>query len=224
MLASQVLIAIAGCSAVLTLAVVIYRKRVNRKRRLADLPLEAKKLGLQITDAPDGEVFRQFDNFKLFAVGDRRRIKNLIVADREDVKISIFDYHYRIASGRHARTQNQTVVAIQSQQLRCPEIMMRPEEWGDKIDAALGFQTRGYDLHREMSKIFILNGPDEAAIRSFFTPEVLEFFEHYPNISVEALGDTMFFYRARKLCEPDELKNLLAQANETFDVLKKANA
>ena len=94
----------------------------------------------------------------------------------------------------------------------------------DRIDSKLGYQNGGYDLAPKFSKLFILNGPDEPAIRSFFTPAVLDFFERHPKYSLEASGDTIFFYHTRKLCQPEELKDLLAQAREASSVLTEATA
>ena len=225
MLAPEVLILIAGCCVVAVVAYVTYANHVNRKRRLAGLHEAAERMGLQVLDDPDGEVFRHFDNFKLFSDGYQHKITNLIVVDSEDVKISIFDYRYKTnPTGKGPTIHDQTVIALQSPQLNCPEIMMRPETFADKIDSALGFQNRGYDMRSEFSKRFILNGPDEDAVRSFFTLRVLEFFEQQPNFSLEAWEDTLFFYHRRKLCKPDELEELLARARETFSVLPKTNA
>ena len=224
MLTPPVLITIAACSVIAIVAIAAYTKRANRKRRIVGLKEQADQMRLQITDDPDGQVFRQFDNFKLFADGAKRQITNLIVVEREHVKFSIFDYRYATnPTGKGTTTHDQTVIAIQSQQLDCPEILMRPKTFADKIDSSLGFQPGSHDLNPEFSKAFILNGPDEAAIRGFFTPKVVDFFQQHPNNSVEASDDTLFFYRSRKLCKPDELEDLLAQSREIFGVLTEAN-
>ena len=224
MLKPEVLITVAGCIVVALIAIAAYTKRANLRRRVAAIKERANQMGLQVIDDADGHVYRQFQNFKLFADGAKRQITNLIVVDSENVRVLLFDYRYVTnPTGKGTTTHDQTVVATQSKQLDCPEILMRPETFADKIDSALGFRPRGYDLDPEFSKVFILNGPDEAAIRSFFTPEVLKFFEQHPHDSVEAWEDTLFFYRPRKLCTPDELEGLLAKAREAVGVLSKAN-
>ena len=200
----------------------IYWSYASNKRRTAAFQEQADEMGLRFVDNPDGQAYQQFERFKLFNRGRSRRMTNLIEGDSGDVKISIFDYRFTTGSGKNSTTHNQTIIALQSQQLQCPEFTMRPEGFFDKIGNAMGFQDLDFDTHPEFSKLFVLKGPDETAIRSYFTPTVLEFFESQPKISLEASNDTMFFYRNRTRRKPEELKDLLGQAYEAFGVLTDA--
>ena len=202
----------------------IYWSYISGKRRTAAFKEQAEQMGLRFVDDPGGEAYHQFDRFKLFNRGRSRRMTNLVEGDSGDVKISIFDYRFTTGSGKNSTTHNQTIIALQSQQLRCPEFTMRPEGFFDKIGSAIGFKDINFDTHPDFSKLFVLKGPDEAAIRSYFTPTVLEFFESHPKISLEASDDTMFFYRNRTRRKPEELKDLLAQAYEAFGVLTEATS
>ena len=200
----------------------MYWSYASSKRRTAAFKEQADQMGLRFVDDPNGTAYRHFERFKLFNRGRSRRMTNLVEGDSGDVKISIFDYRYTTGSGKNSTTHNQTIIALQSQQLRCPEFTMRPEGFFDKIGSAMGFKDINFDSHPEFSKLFVLKGPDEAAIRDFFAPTVLEFFERQPKISLEASNDTMFFYRNRTRRNPEELKDLLAQAYEAFGVLTDA--
>ena len=202
----------------------IYWSHLSNKRRTAAFKEQAEQMGLRFSDTPDGQVYEYFGSFKLFNIGRSRRMSNLIEGDSGDVKISIFDYRFVTGSGKNSSTHNQTIIALQSLHLRCPEFTMRPEGFFDKIGSAMGFQDLDFDSHPLFSKLFVLKGPDEPAIRSFFTPTVLEFFERHPKDSLEARDDMMFFYRNRTIRKPEELKDLLAQAYEAFGVLTEANA
>ena len=201
----------------------IYWSYASSKRRTADFKEQADQMGLQFVDDPNGKAYREFDKFKLFNRGRSRRMTNLVEGDSGDVKISIFDYRFTTGSGKQSTTHNQTIIALKSQLLGCPEFTMRPEGFFDRIGSAMGLKDINFDTHPEFSKLFVLKGPDEAAIRNFFAPTVLEFFEGQPKISLEASGDTMFFYRNRTRRKPEELKDLLAQAYEAFGVLADAN-
>ena len=101
---------------------------------------------------------------------------------------------------------------------------MRPEGFLDKIGGALGFQDINFDTHPEFSKLFVLKGPDETAIRSYFAPTVLEYFEGHAGNSLEGYGQTMFFYRSNLCRKPEELKDMLSEAYEAYGVLTEANA
>ena len=100
---------------------------------------------------------------------------------------------------------------------------MRPEGFLDKIGGALGFQDINFDTHPEFSKLFVLKGPDETAIRSYFAPTVLEYFEGHAGNSLEGSGQTMFFYRSSVCRKPEELKDMLSDAYEAYGVLTDAN-
>ena len=200
----------------------ILEKR-RRIKRVADYRIEAELMGLQFVEDPDGKAYHQFDTFKLFKRGKKRRVTNLVEGDSGDVKISIFDYQFLTGGKKSKVLYRQTVVALRSDQLRFPEFSIRPEIFLDKLGPALGLQNLDFDTHPEFSKRFVLEGPDEAAIRSYFTPAVLEFFERNPTHSLEAHKDTLFFYHENKLSKVEELKDLLAQAYEAFNTLKEAN-
>ena len=202
----------------------LYWSHLSSKRRTEAFKEEAEQMGLQFVDNPDGQIYEHFSSFKLFNLGRARRMSNLVEGDSGDVKISIFDYRFTTGSGKNSSTHNQTIIALQSSQLSCPDFTMRPEGFFDKIGSVMGFQDLNFDSHPEFSKLFVLKGPDENAIRSFFTPTVLEFFENHPKDSLEARDDMMFFYRNRTRREPEELKDLLSQAYEAFGVLTEANA
>ena len=80
-------------------------------------------------------------------------------------------------------------------------------------------QDIDFDSHPKFSKMFEVAGEDEQAIRDFLKPSVLEYFENHPGISLEASGDTLFFYVPRRRVEPDEIKDLLSRPFEAFGVL-----
>ena len=216
-----VFLAIAGMIAFM--GVMIYWSHVVQKKRTAGFEEQAQQLGLHFVDDPASQAYSQFDGFKLFNRGRSRKIRNLIEGDSGDVKISIFDYSFMTGSGKNKRSHNQTVIALQSHLLNCPEFSMRPEGFLDKIGGALGFQDINFDTHPEFSKLFVLKGPDETAIRSYFAPTVLEYFEGHAGNSLEGSGQTMFFYRSSVCRKPEELKDMLSEAYEAYGVLTDAN-
>ena len=64
--------------------------------------------------------------------------------------------------------------------------------------------------------MFVLKSSNEEAVRDYFKPKLLEFFETKQGISVEAQPGIMFFYRAGRRVKPEELKDLLSDAYEVF--------
>ena len=98
----------------------------------------------------------------------------------------------------------------------------------------MGFQgiDIDFDSHPTFSKWYVLKCENEEAIRNYLTPTTLEYFErqfleHRRLTSLEASGDTLFFYYAsagrsgekKCLIEAEEIKELLARAYELFGIL-----
>ena len=112
-------------------------------------------------------------------------------------------------------------MTFHSPDLSLPSFELRPEHMFHKIGQALGYQDIDFDSHPTFSKQFLLRGPNEAAIRDFFTPELLEFFESHPGVSVEAAGDRMIFYRASKRIKPEDVRSFMEAGFKIFARLKE---
>ena len=188
----------------------------HEKKRREQLQAAAEEMGLTFFPEGDPVLMDRLGGFKLFNQGRSRKMKNLIQGDSGEVTIAIFDYQYTTGSGKNSNTHNLSVAAIQSPELNSPDFTLRPEGMFDKLGSALGFQDIDIETHPDFSRMFVLQSSNEDAIRKFFTPKLLEFFESKPGISVEARPGAMFFYRPRKRVKPEELKDQLAQAYEIF--------
>ena len=100
---------------------------------------------------------------------------------------------------------------------------MRPEGMFDKIGSAIGFQDIDFESHPEFSKMFVLKG-DEDQIRRYFVPSILEFFEQYGGMNVEAKQGALIFFRTGKRMKPENLKDLLGDAYQVFGALVDVKA
>jgi hypothetical protein len=194
---------------------ILISNQLEKKRR-ERIGAAAQEMGLNFI--PEGsEALRQrLQDFHLFTLGRDRKMKNLIQGDSGDVKLAIFDYQYTTGSGKSTQTAKLTVVAIESPDLRVPPLSLRPEHFFDRIGGMLGFQDIDFTSHPKFSKMFVVKSPSEEAVRDFFKPHLLEYFESLPGISLEADRGMMFFYRGNRTAKPDEIKSLFAQAYETY--------
>ena len=197
----------------------IYWVNLVKKKRIEGFRATAEEMGLQFTEHPDAAYLRRYDQFRLFQRGNRRRINNLIEGDSGAVELQVFDYCYTISRGKKRKSRKQTVASLKSPQLNMPSFSIRPENVLSRIGSAMGMQDIDFDSHPKFSKMFEVTGEDEQAIRNFLKPSVLDYFENHPRISLEASGDTLFFYVPRRRVEPDEIKDLLSQAYEAYGVL-----
>ena len=195
--------------------VAIYLSHLYDKKRTADLAEQAEEMGLVFV--PDGDVTHRFSGFNLFNAGRARRSRNLITGDAGDIALAIFDYQYTTGSGKHKQTHNQTVIAMTSPNLNVPDLSMRPEGFFDKIGGMLGFQDIDFESHPQFSSMFVLKGSNESAVREFMQPKLLELLEGKKGICLEAHGDTLFFYKARTVAKPNQIKDLLGEAYDIYN-------
>ena len=165
--------------AIISLVVVgiIYSIYAEKKRR-EQLQQTAEEMGLIFFPEGDELLFNRLSAFNLFNQGRGRKMKNLIQGDSGEVKIAIFDYQYTTGSGKNSHTHQMSIASLQSADLNCPDFTMRPEGMFDKIVGALGFQDIDFESHPTFSGIFVLKSSNEVAIRSYFNPALLEFFEN----------------------------------------------
>lgn len=204
-----------GAIIVLVVGGIIYSMYAEKKRR-EQLQEAADEMGLIFFLEGDDILFNRLTAFNLFNQGRGQKMTNLIQGDSGEVKIAIFDYQYTTGSGKNSHTHRLSIACLESPNINCPDFTMRPEGMFDKIGGALGFQDIDFDSHPTFSDMFVLKSSDEQAVRNYFKPELLEFFESKKGISVEAQTGMMFFHRAGRRVNPEELKELLSDAYEVF--------
>ena len=197
----------------------MYWSYVANKKRIEGFEQEAEAMGLNFTQQPADSFMAHYGHFKLFNRGRRRGVSNLIEGDSGDVTLRIFDYKFTTGSGKQTRHHAQTIASLKSSQLNIPSLTIHPEGFLSRVGSKMGFQDIDFDSHPTFSKMFVLKGDNEEAIRNFLTPAALEYFEAHQGISLEASGDTLFFYNPNRRSKPEEIKDLLSRAYEVFGAL-----
>lgn len=197
----------------------MYWSYVANKKRIEGFAQQAEAMGLNFTQQPADSFMAHYGHFKLFNRGRRRGVSNLIEGDSGDVTLRIFDYKFTTGSGKQTRHHVQTIASLKSSQLNIPSLTIYPEGFLSRVGSKMGFQDIDFDSHPTFSKMFVLKGDNEEAIRNFLTPAALEYFEAHQGISLEASGDTLFFYNPNRRSKPEEIKDLLSRAYEVFGAL-----
>jgi hypothetical protein len=178
------------------------------KKRTAALEAIASDIGLEFSTTKDDQLLERMQVFALFNKGHGRKMKNVMTAEDENANLSIFDYQYTTGGGKHQQTHRHSVIAVESEALRLPKFSLRPENLFHKIGAAIGFQDIDFDDHPEFSEWFVLKGENEAAIRSFFDNELLDFFTQRKGTYIEsAPGVFIYLYGGRK--RPEQMREFI---------------
>ena len=171
--------------------------------------------GFEKTCPPPAEM--GCGHLNLFDKGRHRHCKNALTGKLEDVHVSLFDYRYTTGHGKHKRTHHQTVATFQLPTPRFPAFELVRENFLHKIGQAFGYQDIDFDDFPEFSKRYLLRGRDETAIRAFFTPDTLHFFEQFnEKWTVEADGQWLIVYQPSKRVKPASLSTFLEETWKLF--------
>lgn len=137
---------------------------------------------------------------------------------------AIGDFNITVGSDSRKRKQYQTYVVIHSGKLASPNFCLQPEcALFRMAEGLLNRRTGSVDIdfptHPDFSDNYFLKGSDEDAVRNFFTPRILEYFQANHGLSVEVFNGTLVFFRLGELVKPDDIKALIDNAMEVHQVL-----
>lgn len=132
----------------------------------------------------------------------------------EELRMTLFDHIYTVGSGKSSRQYHQTVTRMQAPLLNLPAFVLFPETFSSKIGKLFGGTDINFPESPQFSKKYILRGPDEATIRSLFTPTLIQFLEQQPPLLIDAAGDTLFVHRTSKRAKPEEIESFVAEGKQ----------
>ncbi len=91
----------------------------------------------------------------------------------------------------------------------------------DRVMAFTGYKDINFEMYPDFSKKFLLMGPDENEIRSFFTDEIIQFFENHQIYHIESNGESMVIFDKIKLARTDETISFIDYGKELASLLHK---
>lgn len=176
-------------------------RHIEAKRREA-VRLYAQQMGF-IADADVATIQQQCAAFKLFAVGRRRIVRNLIRGKRGDDEIAVCDYQYTSGGGKNSHTHFQTVCVVKTKSVVFPPFALRRQiALFDFLGKAFGGQDINFDTDPDFSKAYVLQTTsEEAALRDRFHESVRRLFTELApkGVQAEANGTLLLFHFARQL-------------------------
>ncbi|MGC4120032.1 MAG: hypothetical protein QM765_36720 [Myxococcales bacterium] len=195
----------------LIVALVIVSKYQAKKRREAWQAVAPKLEMRYVGDAPLAD---RYPTFRSFSVGHSRRSDNLLEGESGSVRVLLGDYRYTTGSGKNSTTFIFTVCILEKAGLGLPHSFMRPQNLFDALGKIFGGQDIDFTEDSEFSRSFVLQGPDESAIRAKFDrPSRAWLVAHKERFQrFEANGDAIAFFAPRM--EPARAPELLDQALE----------
>ena len=109
-------------------------------------------------------------------------------------------------------------------QIKAPEKMpvftLDKENFMTNILQLSGLKDIDFKKYPDFSKRFYLRGEDEKAIRTFFTGNLIYFFESHPTYYLESNGESLLIRSKERLASIQEIKQILAFAEELLKILE----
>lgn len=157
----------------------------------------------------------------LFERGHGKSAKNAMRGELAGHACTIFDYKYTVGGGKNSHTYQQTVVLFPQGVAGLPDFELAPENVFHKFGQVFGYQDIDFEHNEEFSKLYLLRGENEAAIRAGFTATVLAYLAGQPGWSVQTRGGAALLFRSGKRSKPEELPAFVA---ETLQILSGLGA
>lgn len=194
------------------------------ERRTRACKKTAKELELKFKTVDDEAIGAETSAFQLMLKGHSRKHRNVMSAVTDDVTIRIFDYQYRINIGQDESKYQQTVATIHSSSMRLPTFQADPEGMVHQISSLLGNQDIDFRNHRQFSRAFTLQSTMESETRAFFDDTLLDYFASCPKLHFEASGSSFLFYDDKHTVKPKNLRHMLKEAYQVFNLLRDRSA
>ena len=195
-------------------AVGVWKVQRIEQQRTEAIRAAATRLGWGFQPEVPYDAIPRLDRFELFDRGRNRTLRNLLTSPAGDPRAVVFDYTFVTGGGKSQQTHRQTVFYATSHQLELPAFSLRPENFLHRIGEIVGFQDIDLEAHPEFSRLFLLRGADEAAIRSALGDRVVAFLERRPGVCAAGLGAELLYWRPGRRVDAAELETLIRDGFE----------
>jgi hypothetical protein len=188
----------------------VYIGNVQQKRRTQAMGAFAGQMGWEFEENPP--LLPELTAAEPFSSGRSHRMRNRLTRRHADETVSAFDFFYTTGGGKNAQHHRLTVVRLPLT-AGTPPFSVSAEHFFHRIAGVFGMQDIDFPEYPTFSKRYLLRGPDEAAVRRAFRPQVVEFFESVEGIFATSNGRDLFLWAAG-LAPPTEIEGRLEMAFE----------
>lgn len=146
--------------------------------------------------------------------------------DSLDVSWEIADITFNEGGAFTAETFNTTMMVLQLNK-KIPIFTMEKEgvleKIFDRVMTYTGYKDIDFEMYPDFSKKFLIMGNKESEIRSFFTDDVIRFFENHQIYHLESNGEALVIFNKIKLARTDETIAFIDYAKELASLLKQVH-
>ena len=165
-------------------------------------------------------------NFHFFEIRPIERKSNCLKGIFKELNVSweITDITFNEGAAFTAETFNTTLMVLKLNK-KIPVFSMEKEGVLEKIfDRAMaftGYKDSDFEMYPNFSKKFLVMGPKESNIRSFFTEDIIRFFENHQIYHLESNGEAIVIFDKIKLARTDETVAFIEYGHKLASLLDK---
>ncbi|EKD81533.1 MAG: hypothetical protein ACD_39C01766G0001 [uncultured bacterium] len=201
---------------ILFFIVIVAYSHYAAKKRAEAFRAVAPRMGFTYQEKA-GSLRNEYAHLNLFSRGHSQRAINYLRGEKNDVEVSIADYHYTVGHGKNSSHYAQTICIIRDPSLDLPNFFVRREnKFLDYLGKIFGGQDINFNEDEKFSSAFVLQGKSEVETRDLFNQRVRDAFSKFAgsDAQIEGQGDSIIVHKAM-IIKPEELSYLL---KDTFDV------
>ena len=163
-------------------------------------------------------------NFHFFEIRPIERKSNCLKGTFKDLDVSweIADVTFSEGAAFTAETFNTTLMTLKLNK-KIPIFTMEKEgvfeKLFDRVMAFTGYKDIDFEMYPDFSKKFLIMGNKESEIRSFFTDEIIRFFENHQIYHLESNGEALVIFDKIKLARTDETIAFIEYGKELAKLL-----
>ena len=197
-------------------------KLSQRQKRLRNLATEK---GFQFSSQVDWNT-DYFKKFHFFEIRPIERKYNSLKGSFLGMSMSweIADITFNEGQAFTAETFNTTLMVLRLNK-KIPVFSMEKEgvlgKIFDRVMAFTGYKDIDFEMYPDFSKKFLLMGNNESEIRSFFTEEIIRFFENQQIYHIESNGNSLLIFDKIKLARTDETIAFIDYGEKLATILNK---
>ncbi len=191
-----------------------------RQNRLQNL---ANANDYQYTDKVDWNT-SYLKAFHFFEIRPIERKRNCLKGEFKDLNVSweIADVTFSEGAEFTAETFNTTLMVLKLNK-KIPVFAMEKEgvleKIFDRMVAFTGHKDIDFQMYPDFSKKFLITGKKESDIQSFFTEEIVRFFENNQIYHLESNGEALVIFDKIKLARTDETVAFIDYGKELASLL-----
>ncbi|EKD82963.1 MAG: hypothetical protein ACD_39C00976G0002 [uncultured bacterium] len=206
-----------ACAVFGSLAAIFYQE----KKRIDSIIAMAPRMGLTYKKLDN--AFRDSHQFlELFSEGEAHHFANVLLGERNGVKITMGEYDVRFGSQKGGIHRPKTICVIEDSALNLPMFALRSQhKLSAKVGAMMGEQDINFSDDKKFSDAFILQGEVEKDVRNFFDERLRKAFMKFAGneMHMEAGKNALVAHRSR-IIDAQQWSALLKDAFSAYEAIK----